>query len=163
MLFFGNGNYITDNSIVYNLNSLREGYPRFKYLMPYNKLGFYDSRDFDLAYYNYLFENDNVFKEFFDIIFELYSGKDVFILVDQSMDWSENIAESLFKVIQQRYGYNAIQINSFDDYINFQNNSDIPQFNPTFGLYNLDIDKERYTSMIESARISYGGNLIYVE
>ena len=37
-------------------------------------------------------------------------------MMDTSEDWSENIVESLLKLIQQRYGYNAYRIDSYDDY-----------------------------------------------
>lgn len=157
MLFYGNGNYIVEEAIVYNLNSMKEGFPRFQYLIPPKELGKFIDRDFDIAYYNYLFGADIVFKEFFDIIYTLYTGQDVYILIDQKMDWSENIAESLFKVIQQRYGCNAIQINSFEDYIYINNYTEGSTFNPYFGLYNLDIDKERYTNIIERNKIYLEG------
>lgn len=163
MLYYGNGNYIPDECKVYNLNSMREGYPRFRYLLPPNSLGQYVDRDFDIAYFNYIFNNDPVFMEFFSIIFELYANNDVFILVDEQMDWSENLSESLLKAIQQRYGYNGYRCNSFDDYIWVKNLSTPIQFNAYYGLHNLDIDRERYTYLVETFRLRAGGELIYVE
>lgn len=163
MLYYGSGNYIPDDCKVFNLNSMKEGYSRFKYLLPPNELGKYIDKDFDIAYFNYIFQNNNVFVEFFSIIYEIYTNNDVFIIVDESMDWSENIAESLFKVIQQRYGYNACRINSLDDHLWNMNSSSLPQFNPQWGIYNLDIDKQRYSILIEAARLQAGGDLIYVD
>lgn len=163
MLYYGNGIYIPDDCKVFNLNSMREGYPRFKFLIPPNSIGNFTQREFDITYFNYIFQNQSVFAEFFSIIFELYSNNDVFIIVDESMDWAENIAESLFKVIQQRYGYNAVKINSEEDYFWIKNSFDSPQFNSSWGIYNLDIDRERYSVLIESARINAGGDMIYVE
>lgn len=164
MLYYGGGMYIPDNCKVFNLNSLREGYQSFRFLIPPNSLGNFVDRDFDILYYNYIFNNDNVFTEFFGIIYELYINNDIFILVDENMDWSENIAESLWKVIQQRYGYNAIRINNSDDYIYAVNSSySLPQFNPYWGIYNLDLDKQRYSEIIEAARLQAGGKLIYVD
>lgn len=162
MLYYGHGGYIPEECKVFNLNSLKEGFPRFRFLLPPNELGRYIDRDFDIAYFNYIFQNDAVFMEFFSIIFELYTDNDVFVIVDESMDWSENISESLFKAIQQRYGYNAIRINSLDDYLWSKNSNTLPQFNPEWGLYNLDIDKERYSFLIESARLKAGGDMVYV-
>ena len=162
MLYYGNGNYIPDDCKVFNLNSMIEGYPRLG-LLPPNFLGQYVDRDFDIAYYNYLFSNDMIFAEFFSLVYELYIGNDVFILVDQTMDWTENLTESLFKAIQQRYGYNSVQVNSFDDYVWVKNSSSPPQFNPDYGLHNLDVDRERYTYIVESSRLRAGGDLVYVE
>ena len=163
MLYYGNGSYIPDDCKVFNLNSMKEGYYRFKFLLPPNELGHYVDRDFDISYFNYIFQNDNVFMEFFSIIFELYINNDIFILVDENADWAENITESLFKVIQQRYGYNAYKVNTFDDYLWIHNSANSPQFNSQWGIYNLDIDKERYAIMVESARLKAGGELIYVD
>ena len=79
------------------------------------------------------------------------------------MDWSENIAESLFKAIQQRYGYNAYFCNSEEDYLWIKNSCEYPRFDPNWGIYNLDIDKERYTLINETNRIRNGGIGSYVE
>lgn len=159
MLFYGNGNYIPENCKVFNLNSMKEGFPRFNYLLPPHSLGHYVDRDFDIAYFNYIFQNNNVFIEFFGIVYEMYINNDMFIIVDENMDWAENIAESLFKAIQQRYGYNSYRVNSEEDYLWIKNSSSYPQFNPQWGIYNLDIDKERYSILIESARLKAGGDI----
>lgn len=163
MLFYGTGKYIPDDCKVYNLNSMKEGFPRFKFLVPPNQLGKFLDRDFDIAYFNYIFQNDNVFYEFFSIIYELYINNDVYILVDSSMDWAENIGESLLKVIQQRYGYNGYLCDSEEDDLWINNSYESPHFDPTFGIYNLDIDKERYTLMVETNRLMSGGALYYVD
>lgn len=162
MLYYGNGSYIPEDCKVFNLNSMKEGWHRFRFILPPNELGKYADRDFDISYFNYIFQNDSVFMEFFSIIYEIYINNDIFILVDESMDWSENITESLFKVIQQRYGYNAVRVNSLDDYLWNKNSNSYPQFNPDWGIYNLDIDRQRYTMMVESARLQAGGDMIYV-
>lgn len=150
MLFFGNSDNIIGEAIVFNLNSLKEGYPKLDILMPPNNMGIYDSHEFDVAYFNYIFGNDITFKYFFDIIYNLYIGNDVYIIIDTSYDWAENIAEALFKVIQQRYGCNAIRINNFEDYLFAKNYNNNPLFNLQYGINNIDIDKERYTYIIES-------------
>ena len=77
------------------------------------------------------------------------------------MDWAENIAESLFKAIQQRYGYNAIKVETEEDYLYFKNNTQESQFNQEWGIYNLDIDKERYTIIIETNILRAGGSINY--
>lgn len=137
------------SGVVYNLASFKEGYNTLHSLLPPNNLGVFTDRDFDIAYANYIFNNDNVFCEFFQIIYNLYLGKDVFIIIS-SNEWAENILESLLKLIQQRYGYNAVKINSDDDYIYARNFMEF-KFEP-FGLYNLDQDKERFSLLMEINR-----------
>lgn len=144
--------------IVYNLSSLREGYYTLRLLLPPIEVGRGVDREFDTNYYQYILSNDYVFAEFFQIVYNLYTGVDVFLLVADT-GWSENILESLLKIIQQRYGYNAVQIESDEDYIYAYNNMDF-SFTP-YGLYNLDQDKDRFTRVIESYRQAHGGALPY--
>ena len=138
--------------IVFNLASLKEGYSKLNLLVPPNELGRFTDRDFDIAYANYIMSNDSVFMQFFWIIYNLYIGVDVLIIISGGSDWTENILESLLKLIQQRYGYNGTKIDSEEDYIYARNyiNSD---FAPGYGLYNLDMDKERFTYLVESFRL----------
>lgn len=153
---YGNSNNIIDSGLVFNLTSLKMGYINLTKLIPPNQLGLFTGRDFDLAYANYLMSNDFIFKEFFDIVWSLYSGKDVYIIISDD-DWSENLVESLLKLIQQRYGYNATKINCEEDYWFAFNSKNLSEFNPSYGILNLDIDKDRYTMIVESGRIKSGG------
>ena len=143
--------------MIFNLTSYKEGYTRLNLLIPPNEIGGFTDRDFDIAYAQYIMNNDIVFCQFFWIIYNLYIGNHVFIIANP-MDWSENILESLLKLIQQRYGYNAIKIDSDEDYI-YAANYMTTGFAPGFGLYNLDQDKERFTYLIESYRLSNNGAL----
>ena len=143
--------------VIYNLSSLREGFNTLSLLIPPNEIGRFTDRDFDIAYCNYVINNDTVFCQFFQIIYNLYLGYDVFILASEE-DWSENILESLLKIIQQRYGYNAVRIDSDEDYIFARNNMTF-DFDPRFGIYNLDQDKERFSYLIESFRINNSGKV----
>lgn len=146
--------------VLFNLTSLKEGYTTLPLLIPPNSIGRFTDFDFDILYAKYIMENDAVFAQFFQIIYYLYIGKDVFILASAE-NWSENILESLLKLIQQRYGYNAVMINHNDDYL-FAKTQMIDQgFAPGYGLYNLDIDKERFSYLMESFRINNNGNLQY--
>lgn len=147
--FFGEG-------VMYNLSSLREDFYKLRLLLPPMEVGRGCDREFDTNYYNYILSNDYVFSEFFQIVYNLYTGVDVFIMVDGG-GWSENILESLLKIIQQRYGYNAVQIDSDEDYIYAYNNM---QFGFTsYGLYNLDQDKDRFAHFVESYRLANKGAL----
>ena len=153
---YGTSDNIIDGAIIYNLTSLREGYQRFQFLIPPNTIGYLTNREFDIAYYQYIMNNDIVFGEFFQIISALYNGNNVYIIISEN-DWSENLVESLMKVIQQRYGYNAGKINCYDDYLFMMNNKYYSEFDYRFGLGNLDSDKERYAILVEGSRIHETG------
>lgn len=149
MLYYGTSQilpYLNVDTVIFNLTSYREDIRRLNLLPPLDKRLYKDGgRDFDLWYAQYIFENEMVFYDFFQIVFQLYNGKDVFLVVSD-MDWSENMVESILKLIQQRYGYNGTLIDSFESYIYAQNNM-ISSFSPE-GLYNLDIDKNRFSILM---------------
>ena len=162
MLYYGDSSnlgVISSDTLIFNITSMCEGLPRLQ-LVPPNTLGHLVDRDFDMTYANFIMSNDFAFTEFFTIIYNLYLGKDVYLVYAKD-DWSENMAESLNKLIQQRYGYNAIKISGLDDYI-YANNNITCTFNPDYGLANLDIDKDRYSYISESCRLNNGG-VIYSE
>ena len=143
--------------VMYNLSSMREGFISLQALIPPNAIGRLTDREFDIAYANYIMSNDTLFCIFFQIIYNLYIGKDVFIIVSTE-DWSENLLESLLKLIQQRYGYNAVLINTEADYLYAATSMNFG-FAPGYGIFNLDQDKERFTTLIEQYRIANNGAL----
>ena len=143
--------------VMYNLSSMREGFISLQALIPPNTIGRLTDREFDIAYANYIMSNDTLFCIFFQIIYNLYIGKDVFIIVSTE-DWSENLLESLLKLIQQRYGYNAVLINTEADYLYAVTSMNFGCA-PGYGIYNLDQDKERFTTLIEQYRITNNGAL----
>ena len=143
--------------VMYNLSSMREGFISLQALIPPNTIGRLTDREFDIAYANYIMSNDTLFCIFFQIVYNLYIGKDVFIIVSTE-DWSENLLESLLKLIQQRYGYNAVLINTEADYLYAATSMNFG-FVPGYGIFNLDQDKERFTTIIEQYRITNNGAL----
>ena len=143
--------------VMYNLSSMREGFISLQALIPPNTIGRLTDREFDIAYANYIMSNDTLFCIFFQIVYNLYIGKDVFIIISTA-DWSENLLESLLKLIQQRYGYNAVLVNTEADYLYAANSMNFG-FAPEYGIYNLDQDKERFTTLIEQYRIANNGAL----
>ena len=157
MLMYGDSTNIIDTGLVFNLTSMKEGLRNLQSLIPPNEIGRFEGRDFDIAYANYILMNDFVFLDFFEIIYALYNNLDVYIVVSND-DWSENLIESLMKLIQQRYGYNGTRINSFDDYlflINYSsNNSEFGTFD--FYIKNLDQDKERFSMLSTVLKIRNG-------
>ncbi len=150
MLYYGTSQMLeilASNTIIYNITSFREGLNRLNLLPPLDKRLFINNaREFDILYAEWIFSNDAQFFDFFKIVFDLYSGKDVYLVMDDA-EWSENILESILKLIQQRYGYNGTLITDYPSYIYAQNNIS-SNFDPMFGISNLDQDKDRYTSIL---------------
>ena len=130
---------IKDNLLILNLSSLIEGFPRV-HLVPSVTTQYNNDKEFDIAYANYIFSNDNIFMEFMKIVYPLYCGQDVFLLVSRSENTHDIITESLCKLIQQRYGYNYQLLNNKDD-IDYYDESGFS----ILGIQALDIDKERMT------------------
>ena len=160
MLMYGSSSAVRNlifsgYGVVYNLTSMAEGFYTLPNLIPPNSLPRSTERDFDMQYAEYIFNNETVFVEFFSVIYNLYLGLDVFIVIDEDANWAENILESLLKLIQQRYGYNAVYISTDDDYVYAKNNA-VSKFAPGFGIYNLDQDKERFTYLVEQMKQKVG-------
>ena len=126
-------------SVIFNLSSLLEGFERINILPPFEMDRY--SRDFDIMYAQYLLGNDNTFYEFMKIIIAIYYGVDTIILVDRN-ELYECVNESLLKFIQQRYGLICNNINEIEDWEAVQECDFTLQ-----GLYNLDQDKERFTTI----------------
>lgn len=154
MLLYGTiQNLITTNDCeVYNFSSLNEEYNNL-YLLPPQEFGTDYNYQFDINYANYILSNDNIFFNFMQIIYNLYLGKDVFILIDDSIQ-IQGLNESLFKFIQQRYGYEASCINCMEDFLIAEDSS----FSD-FGLINLDNDKNRLAYLVEQERLRNGGKV----
>lgn len=145
MLLAGDYKSIPNNKelIIYNLTSLVEGYPILGILPPVDGVDYINELDFDIAYANYIMLTDTIFYEFFSkIIYPLYNGYDIYLITTRNIFY-DNIIESLFKLIQQRYGYIGAILGE---------PGDIDYINPDMafgtlgitGILNLDIDKERY-------------------
>jgi hypothetical protein len=76
-------------------------------------------------------------------ITDLYNGLNVFFVITHE-DWSDMMVESLMKLIQQRYGINAVSINTPEDLYYAAESG----FDPSYGLINLDQDLARYQYII---------------
>lgn len=130
-----------NENIVFNLNSLVEGGIRLRLMPPseIESISYRDERFFDQVYANYIFSDNDRFSRFMSVILSFYYGNDVYVMVDDSIDVCEIMIESLMKLIQQRYGIVSNYVKEMDD-LNYLTEG-------TFsisGLYNLDIDKNRY-------------------
>ena len=147
--------YIDKDCVFFNLSSLSEQFQRLN-LMPPNNLGALDSYDFDQKYASYVLENDNVFCELMKIMLPLYQNtSDVFLVTDQRDMWEMEIVDSLLKLIQQRYGINAVLINTKEDYQNAVDDN----FNPYDGIRIMDDDALRYESLYFQWYNANGGRL----
>lgn len=103
-----------------------------------------DERDFDIKYANYLLNDDRAFIDMMNIAYNLYLGNDVFCFADID-EYKENYLESILKFFQGRYGFNGQILGEVEDYEYTEDS--------TFsinGLFNIDIDKERFTSLCQN-------------
>ena len=131
-------NQLDETFDIYNYSGMVEG---IQYLQLFPPFGYDEvySKEFDIAYMNYIIENDVTFHQFFQVIESLYQGRNVYILVS-SDEQLKPVEESFIKIIQQRYGYNYQWINDIED-INIYDES-------SFSLEGLrileEIDLPRY-------------------
>lgn len=158
MILFGTTNvipYLDDGYIIYNLSSYTEQYERI-HLLPSDDIGKYynDEKTFDLLYANSILQDDFYFMELMKIMIPIYEGKDVLLLISERF---ENITESLMKFISGRYGIISYIVNEAED-LEYLNESNFT----INGLYNLDIDKNRFSriyaiSNMKDGEVEYNG------
>jgi hypothetical protein len=154
LLLYGNYQNIPEDCIVFNFCGLIEKYQSCN-LIPPNNLGAVSEYDFDLRYMHWIIDNDSNFTNFMNIIMQLYYGKNVYLITsDNNDDWSNALKESLLKLIQQRYGIEAVEVDCLDDIV-YAKDCEFSEY----GIINLDQDKERYLYLYESYRISNGGQV----
>jgi hypothetical protein len=136
--------YGSENMLLFNLTGFREGFDPLR-ILPGDRSIFYQGgeRVSDVLLLNYIYNSDVIFFEFFSkIIYPFYCGLDIVIIVHSGGIYDE-VTESVMKIIQQRYGYNCSQVITEDDldYIDRDSSMDIN------GIYNFDIDKQRYLGL----------------
>lgn len=132
---------------VYNFSSLKENFGKRLELLPVTQMNAYD-KTFDQFYMDFIMTNDIAFMSFMQIIYQLYCGLDVYIGISNG-DIYESLAESLTKIIQCRYGYNAQFIHTIEDF-DFNDDSEFS----SIGIETFDSDRERYISLLKA----YGYN-----
>jgi hypothetical protein len=147
--------FVDRNTVFLNLSSLVEQYPKVM-LMPPNNLGAFDSFSFDYQYMLYVTENDSVFLELMKIMIPLYQNTaDVYVVIEDRDTWSLEVADSLMKLIQQRYGINGVLIETRDDYLEANDDT----FDPYNGIRMMDIDAERYEKLYFNWYVANGGTI----
>lgn len=137
--------------VKYNLSSYYSDVPTLEGLLPLpgcisQEVILGDATDpaFDVEYHNYIINNPVSFLQFMSIIIPAYTSPDTMVqIMIRSSNYRDVITESLLKLIQQRYGYNACIVNEIDDFV-YATESDfsIP------GLFNLDQDLARWRTMV---------------
>lgn len=82
---------------------------------------------YDMEYANYIFQNTKQRLELLYIVYQLLIGNPVLIMIGQYPGMYE-MAESLLKLIQSRYGYNGFFIQNEDLYYldNFNSRFSVP-------------------------------------
>lgn len=153
MLMYGNSYCVgmledIPNTKIYNISTMREGFNNLQILIPPPNIGYTFDREFDVAYYYWVMNNDEIFVEFFRIIQDLANGRNVYLMISDTDEWSINLIQSLLKIIQQTYGYNAYYITPDTDILSTVL-SDDTGFNKEWGLYNLDQHMTRYASIVK--------------
>ena len=144
----------TERTKILNFNSLNEKYPRL-HLIPPMSLGSKNEYEFDMKYAVYLLSDPNAFIDLMQVMYPLYAGDDVFLLVDDG-PIMEMVVESFRKFIQERYGYTSAYITCVEDLLNAQD-GDFSEL----GTMNMHDDKERLAYMLESERLGKGGQFGY--
>lgn len=134
-------------NVVYNLSSLSYMGVKLEYLTPpYNILTTVRAdREFDIAYAQYILNNDAVFADMFKLIHANYLGYNVFILVGGD-EARQLITESLMKFINQRYTLIPRYFATIDDIPDYYDEDHIY----VDGIYNMDADRERYVYITTS-------------
>ena len=102
--------------------------------------GAIDTPDFDIAYGNFIMGNQEQFFTFMNLVLPLYNDPCACVIVFTQMSpLRDAIMESLIKLIQQRYGYNAYIINDPYDVLCIQDNA---SFSPR-GILMIQEDSDR--------------------
>ena len=139
---------LNENTVVFNLNSNSNVFQPI-YLMPPREM-LMSSHEFDQQYVSLILTNDVYFMEFMKLVNLLKDGKDVFIMTYNEETTFNPISETLFKFIQQRYGYDYQEVHSIYDYNPYDNSG----FS-TPGIIQFDSDFNRYEELTIRANPYY--------
>lgn len=133
---------------VFNISSFSECGVRLDALTP-PRMDISDPNAFILAYRDYVFNNHDAFMQLMDIVYKLYQGSDVILMVGPDDPFRTLLTEAISKVIQCRYGYISSFVNDLEDM-----NGLVEGEFTVEGLHYLDIDKETYMkAVIDDASI----------
>ena len=103
-------------------------------------VGSLDTPEFDIAYGNFIMENQLQFLTLMNIILPIYNDPCACIIIYiQNSPIRDIILESLAKLIQQRYGYHSYIINELEDIYCIKDNS---SFSPR-GILTVQADSDK--------------------
>lgn len=131
---------------VYNFSSYVQNCPQLTDLLPKAGVDYSTEENFDMSYFDYIFNNNDAFIALMTIMMKLYEGYVVYLIINHT-DLYDKLAESLAEIIKQRYGYGAFFINDTGDYEWVFHNLTYGDFSIP-GLANLDIDKKRMMTIM---------------
>lgn len=151
MILMGNYKCIPNGEIAINLENIINlsspimGYNKVDIMPPF-ELKFTFDNQFDIAYYNFILQNDGPFFEFISkIINQEYMNMNVYIIVSEGQGY-DYINEALIKMIQVRYGVIVRYITERIDYNELVDDTE-RSFN-ILGISNLDTDLERFRNIV---------------
>ena len=131
-----------DHYVVFNYSSMVQEVDQLD-LLPY-QIGLNISvidPIFDYNYFEAIYNNNFYFLSFFKIPYYLFRGYNVVIVVNRS-EVMDLLAESLAKIVQQRFGYNYQILNDINDF----NRYDESNFSID-GIANYELDLNRAISL----------------
>lgn len=132
---------VIDSLIVYNLSSANQYYPLVNLIEPLCKVKYELALD-DEWYFNTIFNDNHYFMELMKIMEPLYEGKNVYLLVNNSIS-IQPLTEMVTHLITSRYGYSAQYLNTIADF----DETDDSTFS-FCGIKNFDADRARMLQLL---------------
>lgn len=138
--------HIPEDYYVTSLGFTLNGEPSINTLTPRNILPKDSSEDFEEKYYNYIFYYNDTFLDFMQIIYKLYQGYNVCVVVDYRFD--EPYVTALSKIIAKRYGIISSVVLEYNDFFSVSESS----FSK-IGLRVLDQDKANMSYQLKALEL----------
>ena len=143
---------LKEETYIFSLNSYIEGYPSIASLDPLTHTDTricVDEEVYD-AYCNNLWNQDPYVRKdlLLCIIFNLYYGNDVIILIYDGYEYNTYLAETLGRYIRDVYGYISNTVSSLEDIENCKEGNFSNQ-----GLFQIDMDLDWYRSRFGVAEL----------
>lgn len=138
--------YIPEDYTVFTLGFTINGEPSINTLTPKRLLYSNSYEEFEEVYYKYIMEYNDTFLDFMNIIYELYKGNNVCIIIDYRFD--EQFVTALSKIIAKRYGLISSLAIEYDDLYSISETS----FSK-IGLRVLDADKASMSYQLKALEL----------
>lgn len=134
---------------IYNMTSLYEGFYNLHLIPPFN---IFDngSNDMDIAYAQWLFNDQTAYYDLMNILNRIHNGANVCLLTFEDERFGM-VEESLQKLLSNRYGIVANIVNDIDD---FDYLEDIGP-RTVDHISNFDNDRDRFLSTLVNNNTPY--------